>query len=91
MLPYLQVKREEAVLAIQFQENLQSLRNKLIHMPEEQRTAVLTYRQSLYEAIKALKRSSGALDEKVVNSVDTQLDESQKGNTEPSKVVNFNS
>ena len=28
---------------------------------------------------------NAALDEKVVNSVDTQLDESQKGNTEPSK------
>ena len=89
VLPYLLVKKEEAVLAIQFQEHLQYLRNKLRHLPEHEQVAVMAYRQAMYEAIRALKKASGALDDKVVNSVDTQLGESQKGNTEPSKVVNF--
>lgn len=85
LLPYLIVKKDEAILAIQFQEHLQSLRNKLRHLPADQQEAIMAYRESIYVALRAMKKASGALDDKVANSVDTQLDEGQKGNTEPSR------
>lgn len=71
-IPHLVVKREEAILAVQFQDRLDAMRNKLRYLPSDEQAAEWEYRESVYQAVRALKKASGALDDKVANSVDTR-------------------
>lgn len=66
------VKKAEALVAIEFQAQMDSVRNKLRHMSPEEQAAIYAYREQCNLLLRALKRVSGAVDGMDANSEDTQ-------------------
>lgn len=72
ILPYLQVKKEEAELAIKLQDHIDTYRAKFYWMSDEQKKAIDAYRLGIKEQITALKWIVDATDGMVANSVELQ-------------------
>ena len=68
MLPFLIVKREEAILAIKLQDHITRYRNSAKRWTFEDRQSYEDYREGLRLQIKSLKRTVGAPDGMMANS-----------------------
>lgn len=68
MLPFLIVKREEAILAIALQDHITRYRNSAKRWTIEERQSYMDYRDGLRLQIKSLKRMVGASDGMMANS-----------------------
>ena len=68
MMPFLIVKREEAVLAIKLQDHITRYRNSAKRWTIEERQSYMDYREGLRLQIKSLKRTIGVSDGMMANS-----------------------
>jgi hypothetical protein len=83
------VKKEQARLALIFQENLNAYRGKFLYMSKPEQEALVAWRERIRLQVKALKKQTpiGALDWNVGEFGGPPmpgLDEVRKDNTEPS-------
>lgn len=74
---FLIVKKAEARVAVEFQNHMDEMRNKLRHRSPEEKAAVYEYREQIYRTLQAMKRVSGALDGMDANSGNTQNGQSR--------------
>lgn len=68
MLPFLIVKHEEAVLAIQLQDHITRYRNSAKRWTAQERESYMDYREGLRLQIKSLKQTVGVPDGMMANS-----------------------
>lgn len=68
MMPFLIVKREEAILAIKLQDHITRYRNSAKRWTAEQRQSYEDYREGVRLQIKSLKQTIGAPDGMMANS-----------------------
>jgi len=68
MMPFLIVKREEAILAIKLQDHITRYRNSAKRWTIEERVSYMDYREGLRLQIKSLKQTVGVPDGMMANS-----------------------
>ena len=82
-LPYLIVKKDEALLGISFQKHMNEYLNKTRSLTQERQEEVWAYRESVYWTMRNLKKVSGALDGMDANSENTPCPVSDDAEGQP--------